>query len=230
MSTLDQSVDDLADDDLRARRSGRKGLWIGLAALVVVAVAIAAYALRPTRAPEPVSPAPETTTAPAADVTPAKERDVVETPETRADAAVPDAGKTPDTTAVAPAAPDAAATPVPPAKVDEPPMRVVRLTPEPEAPKAAPKKAVGGAEGKAKDYEKMGDKAFAGGNYAEAKAYFNLALKYSTSATLHKKIGYCYKNLGRLDDARQSFRLYLQGLPADKRATEEPILKGQGLL
>jgi tetratricopeptide (TPR) repeat protein len=111
-------------------------------------------------------------------------------------------------------------------------MRVVMLAPLPDggATKATPKKGAeeGGAKGK--DYEKMGDKAFSGGNYAEAKAYFNLALKYAASPALHKKIGYCYKNLGRLDDARTSFRQYLAGLPADKRATEEQILKGQGLL
>jgi hypothetical protein len=234
MSSLDQTVDDLPDDDLRPRRSGRMGLWIGLAVLVIAAVAVAAYVLRPAKAPEPATPPAAVATAPAADAAPTAERDVVEAPDTRGDAASADAAKPTDVAAAAPTAPDASVpsvAPVAPAKPDEPPMRVVRLDPEPDAPKvAAPKKAAGGTEGKAKDYEKMGDKAFSSGNYAEAKAYFNLALKYSSSATLHKKIGYCYKNLGRLDDARQSFRQYLLGLPADKRAVEEQILKGQGLL
>jgi serine/threonine protein kinase len=83
---------------------------------------------------------------------------------------------------------------------------------------------------KASQYEKMGDEAFGKGNYAEAKAYFNLTLKYSSRASIHKKIGYCYKNMGKTTEAKASFRRYVSGLSSSKRAIEEEILKSQGLL
>jgi len=79
-------------------------------------------------------------------------------------------------------------------------------------------------------YEEMGDQAFKKSAYAEAKAYYNLALKHSPNASLHKKIGYCYKSMGRLDDAKAAFGRYLEGLSPGKRRVEEEILKGQGLL
>ena len=83
---------------------------------------------------------------------------------------------------------------------------------------------------KASQYEKMGDDAFGKGNYAEAKAYFNLTLKYSSRASIHKKIGYCYKNMGKVAEAKASFKRYVSGLSSSKRAIEVELLKSQGLL
>jgi len=248
MNTLDVGLGEASDYIVRPRSSSRKVLVLGVVAALLVAVVVAVIVLRRGPAPEPpvgTEPgdgAPAAVAPATAVVPPTDARDVVESPDVRAHdvVAAADVAKTPDAAAKAPdvvaKAPDAGpTTPAPSgvAKPSEAPLRVVSLAPSTgSTAKAAParKPSESGGEGKARDYEKMGDKAFQGGNYAEAKAYFNLALKYASSAALHKKIGYCYKNLGRLDEARNSFRQYLVGLPADKRATEEQILKGQGLL
>ena len=259
VSSLGTSVEDGPDDDLRPP-SSRKGMVIAIVAVLAVLAAGAAYFVFGSRPAPAVSEADATTQAPAATGADVAERDVTPAPDSRPATRADAAPATPPAPAAeaAPSAPAASAeaapaTPAPGAqtaadkageKIDEkpetivpgragqPPLRVVSLSPS--EPAKAPAKKAGDAPaaagGKGKDYEKMGDKAFASGNYAEAKAYFNLALKYDGNASLHKKIGYCYKNLGRLDDARSSFRSYLAALPADKRATEEQILKGQGLL
>ena len=111
-------------------------------------------------------------------------------------------------------------------------QRAAKETAESKKPKT-PTSAATSAKAekvKASQYEKMGDDAFGKGNYAEAKAYFNLSLKYSNRASIHKKIGYCYKNMGKVAEAKASFKRYVSGLSSSKRAIEVEILKGQGLL